>query len=85
MIRDVEDILWRELIWSEDWQRFEIDLMSINDDLASIQRGESFITRVANQLGGKEGLMADRMMSAKKSKRLRVEKKWRTIRVREYG
>ena len=85
MIRDAEDILWRELMWSEDWQRFEIDLMSINDDLASVQRGESFVTRAANQLGGKEGLMADRMMSAKKSKRLRVEKKWRTTRVREYG
>ena len=29
--------------------------------------------------------MADRMMSAKKSKRLRVDKKWRITRVREYS
>jgi hypothetical protein len=29
--------------------------------------------------------MVDWMMGAKKSKRLRVEKKWRMTRVREYG
>ena len=85
MIRDAEDILWRDLMWSEDGERFEIDLMSINDDLASVQRGESFVTRSMNQLGGKQGWMADRMMSAKKSKRLRVDKKWRMTRVREYS
>ena len=49
--------------------------MSMNDDLASVQRGESFVTRAVNQLRGKESLMADRMMGVKKSKRLRVEKK----------
>ena len=59
--------------------------MSMNDDLASVQRGESFVTRAVNQLRGKESLMADRMMGIKKSKRLRVEKKWRITRVREYS
>jgi hypothetical protein len=72
-------------MWFEDRQRFEIDLISINDDLASVQQGESFIIRAVNQLRGKEGFMADRMMSAKKSKRLRVDKKWRMTRVREYS
>ena len=55
MIQDAEDILWRELMWSDDGQRFEIDLASISDDLASVQQGKSFITRQINQLGGKEG------------------------------
>jgi hypothetical protein len=45
MIRDAEDILWRELMWSDDRQRFEINLGSISDDLASVQQGESFVTR----------------------------------------
>ena len=57
----------------------------MNDDLASVQRSKSFITRAVNQLKGKESLMADRMMGIKKSKRLRVEKKWRITRVREYS
>ncbi|KFY96398.1 hypothetical protein V500_02459 [Pseudogymnoascus sp. VKM F-4518 (FW-2643)] len=43
-----EDILWRDLMWSEEWERFEIDLAGINDDLASVQRGESFVTRAVN-------------------------------------
>jgi hypothetical protein len=59
--------------------------MNMNDDLASVQRGESFITRAVNQLKGKESLIADRMIDIKKSKRLRVEKKWRMTRVREYS
>ena len=57
----------------------------MNDDLASVQRGESFITRAVNQFKEKESLIIDRMMGVKKSKRLRVEKKWRMTRVREYG
>jgi hypothetical protein len=73
------------LIWFKDRQRFEIDLISINDDLASIQRGESFVTRIVNQFKEKEGFITDRMMSIKKSKRLRVDKKWRITRVREYS
>jgi hypothetical protein len=55
MIRDAEDILWKELMWSDDRQRFKIDLGSISDDLASVQRSELFVTRQINQLGGKEG------------------------------
>jgi hypothetical protein len=72
-------------MWSEDWQRFEIDLISINNDLAFIQRGESFITRAVNQLERKESLIVDRIMSIKKNKRLKVEKKWRITWVREYS
>ena len=59
--------------------------MSMNDDLASVQRGESFIIRVVNQLKEKESLIIDRIISVKKSKRLRVEKKWRMTRVKEYS
>ena len=72
-------------MWLEDEQRFDIDLISISNDLASAQRGESFVTREVNQLGGREGWMIDRMMSAKKSKRLRVDKQWRMMQVREYS
>jgi hypothetical protein len=87
MIQDAEDILWRELMWLNDRQRFEIDLASISDDLrlASLQRGESLVTRQINQLGRKEGWMVDRMMRAKKSRRLWVDKQWQMTRVQEYS
>jgi hypothetical protein len=55
MIRDAKDILWKELMWSDDRQRFEIDLGSISNDLAFVQQGKSFVTRQINQLRGKEG------------------------------
>ena len=61
-------------MWLEDEQRFDIDLISISDDLASVQQGKSFVTREMNQLGGRESWMMDQMMSARKSKHLRVDK-----------
>ena len=85
MIRDAEDILWRDLMWSDDWERFEIDLDSISDDLSSVQRSESFVTREVNRLRDKVEWMAERMMRAKKSRRLRVNQQWRMTKVREYG
>jgi hypothetical protein len=42
-------------MWLDDRQRFEIDLASISNDLASLQQGESLVTRQINQLSGKEG------------------------------
>lgn len=36
MIRDAEDILWQDLMWTEAHQkRFTIDLSIIQDDLSS--------------------------------------------------
>jgi hypothetical protein len=85
MIWDAEDILWRELMWSDDRQRFDIDLASISDDLASVQQSKSFVIRQINQLEGKEGWMIDQMMRTKKSKRLWVDKQWQMTRVQKYS
>ena len=72
-------------MWSEEWKRFEIDLAGINDDLASVQRGESFVTQPVNQLEDKVEWMAGWMMRAKKSKRLCVKGQWCKTKVREYS
>lgn len=40
-------------MWLEEWERFEIDLAGINDDLACVQRSESFVTQPVNQLRDK--------------------------------
>ncbi len=87
MIREAEDILWRDLMWTEKKEdRFTVDLSLIQDDLASTQQGESFITNPANDLGGKEAWMFDRMIAAKKSKRLvgRDPTRFSMSKVREY-
>ena len=71
IIREAEDILWQDLMWTERKEdRFIIDLSQIQDDLADVQRGGSFVTNPANDLGGKVAWMFDRMIAAKKSKRL---------------
>jgi hypothetical protein len=38
--------------------------------LANVQQGEWFATNLANDLGGKEAWMFNRMIATKKSKRL---------------
>jgi hypothetical protein len=70
MIGEAEDILWRDLMWTErKVDRFTVDLFRTQDDLADVQRDGSFINNPANELGGKEAWMFDRM-AAKRSKRL---------------
>jgi hypothetical protein len=87
MIGEAEDILWRDLMWTEKkGDRFTIDLARIQDNLADVQRDGSFITNPANDLGGKEAWMFDRMTAAKKSKRLvgRDRTQFSMSKVREY-
>jgi superfamily II DNA or RNA helicase len=87
MIGEAEDILWRDLMWTEKkGDRFTIDLSRIQDDLADVQRDGSFVTNPANDLGGKEGWMFDRMTAARKSKRLvgRDRTQFSMSKVREY-
>ena len=71
MIGETEDILWRDLMWTErKTDRFTIDSSRIQDNLADVQRDGSFINNPANDFGGKETWMFDRMTAAKRSKRL---------------
>jgi hypothetical protein len=87
MIGETEDILWRDLMWTErKTDRFTIDLSRIQDSLADVQRDGSFINNPANDLGGKEAWMFDRMTAAKRSKRLvgRDRTRFSMSKVREY-
>jgi superfamily II DNA or RNA helicase len=87
MISETEDILWRDLMWTErKTDRFTIDLSRIQDNLADVQRDGSFINNPANDLGGKEAWMFDRMTAAKRSKRLvgRDRTRFSMGKVREY-
>jgi superfamily II DNA or RNA helicase len=87
MIREVEDILWRDLMWTEGKKgRFTLDLSIIQDDLSDTQRDGSFVSNPANGFAGKEEWMFDRMLAAKKSKRLfgRNRKQFSMNKVREY-
>ena len=87
IIGEAEDILWRDLMWTEKkGDRFTIDLTRIQDDLADVQRDGSFVTNPANDLGGKEGWMFNRMTTAPKSKRLmgRDRTQFSMSKVREY-
>lgn len=71
MIREAEDILWQDLMWTEKKEdRFTVDLSLIQDDLANVQQGEWFATNPANDLAGKEAWMFNKMIAAEKSKRL---------------
>lgn len=87
MLCEAEDILWRDLMWTEKKEdRFTIDLSLIQDNLADVTQGGSFVTNPANNLGGKEAWMFDRMTAAPKSKRLvgRDAVRFSMSKVREY-
>ena len=74
-------------MWTEKKEdRFTVDLSLIQDDLANVKQGESFITNPANDLGGKVAWMFDRMVAAKKSKRLvgQDSTRFSMSKVREY-
>ena len=49
MIDDAEKVLWRELMFV-DGDGFALDLSRIRDDMASTQRGWSFVAAESNGL-----------------------------------
>jgi superfamily II DNA helicase RecQ len=88
MIREAEDILWKDLMWvARKKDRFEIDLDIIQDDLSLATRGASWVTNEANGMKDKREWMMDQMLKAPKDQQLWDRKKntWRMTRVREYG
>ena len=71
MIREAEDILWKDLMWmAQKKDRFEIDLDMIQDDLSLATRGTSWVTNEANGMKDKRQWMMDQMLKAPKDKQL---------------
>ena len=50
VITEAENILWREVLWQVDDERFELPVDALEDDVTYTRRGHSFLNNVRNRL-----------------------------------
>ena len=50
VMSDAEDMLWRDLMWTKDAERFEIPIDELEDDVTWTLRGRSFLDTENNKL-----------------------------------
>lgn len=85
-IADAENLLWRRLLWTEDANRFEMDINALEDDMSFRKRGSYFVTNRQNRLMSSwEDKTVTWMLASRRGRKMRQEDgSWHTRRVREY-
>jgi hypothetical protein len=50
VVTEAENILWREILWQVDTERFELPVDGLEDDVTYTRRGYSFLNNTRNGL-----------------------------------
>ena len=83
-VGDAEDILWKDLMWTKNHERFEISLSELKDNLEASKRGESFIGNKQNGLQDKREWILKRAMALDKGRMCGKSGEWLMRQVRKY-
>lgn len=86
IVKDAEDVLWQELLWTADpAERFVVKLEKIIDDMTFTKRGMSFVGREENGLNAGLEWMLYRVMQTAEGQKLRQrDGTWDVRQVRRY-
>ncbi|TKA62306.1 hypothetical protein B0A55_12932, partial [Friedmanniomyces simplex] len=84
VVREAEDKLWAELMWTKTDDRFEIPLEKLENDVTFTKRGVSFIANRANGLRDKRGWMLERAFAHPEGKKLHRSGTWSKGVVQKY-
>ena len=84
IVGEAEDLLWRNLLWSRDAQRFEVPLGELEDNVTWTKRGMSFLNDPQNKLEDKREWVLKRALSHNAGRKMCVDGGWAMRQVRAY-
>lgn len=84
VLEEAEGMLWRQLLWQTDQQRFEIPIDQLEDDVTFTKRGISFLKNDRNKLHDTRGWVLEQMEQHPEGRKLFRGEQWRRSHVRRY-
>jgi superfamily II DNA/RNA helicase len=84
VVTEAENILWREVLWQVDTERFEIPVDALEDDVTYTRRGYSFLKNARNGLEDTRTWILGQMEAHVDGKKLLREGRWQRRATRRY-
>jgi superfamily II DNA or RNA helicase len=84
VVTEAENILWREVLWQVDAERFELPVDELEDDVTYTRRGYSFLNNTRNGLEDTRAWMLAQMEAHVDGRKLLRGKRWQRREARKY-
>jgi hypothetical protein len=84
VVTEAENILWREMLWQVDAERFELPVDELEDDVTYTRRGYSFLKNACNGLEDTRAWTLAQMEAHVDGKKLLREGRWQRRKTRKY-
>jgi hypothetical protein len=84
VVTEAENILWREILWQVDTERFELPVDGLEDDVTYTRRGYSFLNNTRNGLADTRAWILGQMEAHVDGKKLLREGRWQRRETRKY-
>ncbi len=84
VVTEAENILWRDVLWQVDSERFEIPVDALEDDVTFTRRGYSFLNNAHNGLEDTRAWMLAQMEAHVEGRKLLRRGRWQRRETRKY-